>query len=178
MKILLIGIGNVLFGDEGGGVHFVNYISEKYQFHHNEHQIDTMDGGTLAQALTPILAKYDYLVVVDTVNAAGVAAGQVYFFDFDNAPPEVDWQGSAHEVEMLQTLCMMEIVGDRPKTFVLGVTPTVLEPMYLGLTAHVHAAIPTMEKVLLKHFGNLEIRCDKVADVDINSLIQNVYKRS
>lgn len=115
MKILLMGIGNVLFADEGVGVHFVNYMSEKYQFHHDEHQIDTMDGGTLAQGLTPILAQYDYLVVVDTVNAAGVEAGQVYFFDFDNAPPEVDWQGSAHEVEMLQTLCMMEIVGDRPK---------------------------------------------------------------
>lgn len=32
MKILLLGIGNVLYADEGIGVHFVNYITENYQF--------------------------------------------------------------------------------------------------------------------------------------------------
>ena len=28
MKILLLGIGNVLYADEGIGVHFVNYIAD------------------------------------------------------------------------------------------------------------------------------------------------------
>lgn len=177
MKILLLGIGNVLYADEGVGVHFVNYISEKFRFTHGEHQLDMLDGGTLAQGLTPILARYDYLVVVDTVNANGVEPGEVYFFDFDQAPPEVDWQGSAHEVEMLQTLCMMEMMGDRPKTFVLGVTPTVLEPMHLGLTEKIHAAVPLMEKVLLSHLHQLGFASTQIKEVEINSLIPDAYKR-
>ncbi|MCF1426648.1 MAG: HyaD/HybD family hydrogenase maturation endopeptidase [Shewanella sp.] len=177
MKILLLGIGNVLYADEGVGVHFVNYISEKYQFSHHEHQLELLDGGTLAQGLTPILARYDYLIVVDTVNANDVEPGEVYFFDFDKAPPEIDWQGSAHEVEMLQTLCMMEMLGDRPKTFVLGVTPTVLEPMYLGLTERVNAAVPVMEKVLLKHLDELGFTASQVSGININQLIPDAYKR-
>ncbi len=177
MKILLLGIGNVLYADEGIGVHFVNYIAENYRFEHEVHTMDIKDGGTLAQGLIPMISQYDYLIVVDTVNAHGVEPGEVYFFDFDKAPAEIDWQGSAHEVEMLQTLNMMEMVGDRPKTFILGCTPTVLEPMVLGLTPRVSAAVPLMEKTLLKHFDSLEFSYERFANIDIHSLIPDSYKR-
>ncbi len=177
MRILLLGIGNILYADEGVGVHFVNYIEENYRFSHPEYQVDTLDGGTLAHGLIPTLAKYDHLVVVDTVNAQGTEPGQVYFFNFDSAPPEIDWQGSAHEVEMLQALTMMEMVGDRPQTWILGVVPTVLEPMHLGLTEKIHAAIPVMEKALLAHMTGLGIAVQRVADVPINALIPESFKR-
>ncbi|KPZ71503.1 MULTISPECIES: HyaD/HybD family hydrogenase maturation endopeptidase [unclassified Shewanella] len=174
---LLIGIGNVLYADEGIGVHFVNYIQEKYQFYHPNITLDLLDGGTLAQGLIPILCRYDNLIVVDTVNSPGVQPGEVYSFNFDQAPPEIDWQGSAHEVEMLQTLIMMEMVGDRPNTHVIGVTPTVIEPMTLGLTPQIQAAVPVMEQALLKHlsFQGFSSKC--IAEVDINSLIPDSYKR-
>ncbi|WP_352298504.1 hydrogenase maturation protease, partial [Pseudoalteromonas sp. 20-MNA-CIBAN-0454] len=87
-------------------------------FSHQTDSIDIVDGGTLAQGLIPMISQYDHLIVVDTVNSVGVEPGEVYFFDFAHAPAEIDWQGSAHEVEMLQTLNMMDIVGDRPHTFV------------------------------------------------------------
>lgn len=177
MKILLLGIGNVLFADEGIGVHFINYISENYRFTHPQDTLDITDGGTLAQGLIPMLCQYDYMIVVDTVNAAGVKPGEVYFFDFDKAPAEIDWQGSAHEVEMLQTLNMMDMVGDRPKTFILGVTPTVLEPMVLGITPQIEAAVPLMEKTLLQHMEQLGFGFKRVNDVSINALIPSSYKR-
>ncbi|WP_052074455.1 HyaD/HybD family hydrogenase maturation endopeptidase [Shewanella mangrovi] len=175
MNTLLLGIGNVLYADEGIGVHFVNYIHENYQITHPEHELVMLDGGTLAQGLTPIIAQYQALIVVDTVNAAGCEPGEVYFFDFDNAPPEIDWQGSAHEVEMLQTLTMMEMMGDRPHTMVLGVTPTVIEPMTLGLTERISAAVPVMEKALINYLTKLGWQCTKVANTDIAELIPQSY---
>ena len=178
MKTLLLGIGNVLFADEGVGVHFVNYIQENYSITPPVGQtLDMLDGGTLAQGLTPILCQYDQLIVVDTVNAGDVDPGEVYFFDFDNAPPEIDWQGSAHEVEMLQTLTMMEMVGDRPKTWILGIVPTVLEPMTLGLTDKILAAIPLMETTLVKQLENLGFACERINNVSIESLIPESCKR-
>lgn len=177
MKILLLGIGNVLYADEGIGVHFVNYLQENYTFSHPSHQLDVMDGGTLAQGLIPIICQYDYLIVVDTVNANGVSPGEVYFFDFDKAPSEIDWQGSAHEVEMLQTLTMMEMVGDRPKTYVLGCTPTILEPMTLGLTSRVAAAVPLMETTILNHLSSLDFEITRVKNIAIEDLIPDSYKR-
>lgn len=174
---LLLGIGNVLYADEGIGVHFVNYINEQYSFSQLGHQLDIIDGGTLAQGLIPILCKYDNLIVVDTVNSPGVKPGEVYSFNFDQAPPEIDWQGSAHEVEMLQTLIMMEMVGDRPNTHIIGVTPTVIEPMVLGLTDVIQAAVPTMEKALLAHLKQAGFAFKKKKTVNINDLIPDSYKR-
>ena len=85
MKILLLGIGNLLFGDEGVGVHFINYIGQKYRFE-GKHHPDIVDGGTLAQRLIPIMVEYDQVIIVDTINAPGVKAGELYFFDFDAVP--------------------------------------------------------------------------------------------
>ena len=74
MKILVLGIGNLLFGDEGIGVHFINYIGEKYRFEGGV-QIDLVDGGTLAQRLIPIIVEYDHVIIVDTINTPGPATG-------------------------------------------------------------------------------------------------------
>jgi hydrogenase maturation protease len=176
-KILILGIGNVLYADEGIGVHFVNYIKDKYQFNHLSHQIDLIDGGTLAQSLIPLICQYDQLIVVDTVNSSEAKAGDVFFFDFDHAPAEIDWQGSAHEVEMLQTLTMMDMVGDRPATQVLGVIPTVIEPMTLGLTPSLIAAIPVMEKTLLGFLDEFGITAVQQQTIKIEDVIPDAYKR-
>ncbi|UPT78469.1 HyaD/HybD family hydrogenase maturation endopeptidase [Sulfurovum sp. XGS-02] len=175
MKILILGIGNLLFGDEGIGVHFIKYIEEKYQFD-GEHQIDTIDGGTLAQRLIPIIVEYDHLIIIDTINAPGVQAGEVYFFNFDAVPDNVDWQGSAHEVEMLQTLNMMDMTGDRPPTMIMGVVPTIIEITEFSLSEGVAEAVPLMEKTLLEYLKKMNVNAIKKADVNIQSILPNSFR--
>ena len=175
MKVLLLGIGNLLFGDEGIGVHFINYIGEKYRFE-GEPQLDIVDGGTLAQRLIPIIVEYDHVIIIDTINAPGVEAGEVYFFNFDAVPDAVDWQGSAHEVEMLQTLNMMDLAGDRPPTMIMGVVPTVIEATEFSLSEGVAAAVPLMERALLDHLSSLGITAVKKAEVDMQSILPNSFR--
>lgn len=175
MKILLLGIGNLLFGDEGIGVHFINYMGQKYRFE-GQPQIDLLDGGTLAQRLIPIMVEYDHVIIVDTINAPGVQAGEVYFFDFDAVPDAVDWQGSAHEVEMLQTLNMMDLAGDRPPTMIIGVVPTVIEATEFSLSEGVAAAIPLMENTLIDHLKTLGIDAVKKMEVDIEAILPNSFR--
>ncbi len=175
MKILVLGIGNLLFGDEGIGVHFINYIGEKYRFE-GEPQIDLVDGGTLAQRLIPIIVEYDHVIIVDTINAPGVQAGEVYFFDFDAIPDAVDWQGSAHEVEMLQTLNMMDLAGDRPPTMIMGVVPTVIEATEFSLSEGVAAAVPLMEKTLIYYLKTMGIEAVQKTEVDIQAVLPNSFR--
>jgi len=175
VKILVLGIGNLLFGDEGIGVHFIKYIGEKYTFE-GEHHIDIVDGGTLAQRLIPIIVEYDHVVIIDTINARGVKAGEVYFFDFDAVPDAVDWQGSAHEVEMLQTLNMMDLAGDRPSTMIMGVVPTIIEATEFSLSQGVADAVPLMEKTLLDHLQRLNVQAVKKAEVDIQAILPNSFR--
>lgn len=176
MKILLLGIGNLLFGDEGIGVHFINYIGKKYRFE-GENTLDIIDGGTLAQRLIPIIVEYDEIIIVDTINAPGVKAGELYFFDFEAIPDAVDWQGSAHEVEMLQTLHMMDLVGDRPKTMIMGIVPTVIEATEFSLSEGVVKAVSLMEETLLAHLEGLGIKSIKQKDeMTIHSVLPHSFK--
>lgn len=175
MKILILGIGNILFADEGIGVHMVNYLQKKYRFD-SAHQIDLLDGGTLAQHLIPIIVGYDYLIIIDTVNAPGVEAGEVYFFDFDNVPNGIDWQGSAHEVEMLQTLTMMDLVGDRPTTKIIGIVPTVIEPIEFSLSEGVDKAVHIAEETLVQHLNTLGIDAVVKTELSINDILPISYK--
>ena len=175
MKILILGIGNLLFGDEGIGVHFIHYMTQKYRFE-SQHQVDFLDGGTLAQRLIPIIVGYDRLVIIDTINAIGVEAGEVYFFDFDAVPEVVNWQGSAHEVEMLQTLTMMDLVGDRPHTMIMGVVPTIIEATEFSLSQGVQNAVPLMEKTLLAYLKTLDIDPIQKTQVNIQTILPNSFK--
>ena len=175
MKILILGIGNLLFGDEGIGVHFINYMGGKYHFS-GEPELDLVDGGTLAQRLIPIIVEYDKLIIIDTINAPEVKAGEVYFFDFDAVPDAVDWQGSAHEVEMLQTLNMMDLVGDRPQTMIMGVVPTVIEATEFSLSEGVANAVPMMERTLLDYLKTLGIDAVKKEEINIQAILPNSFR--
>lgn len=175
MKILLLGIGNLLFGDEGVGVHFVNYLHQKYKFD-GEHEVKIIDGGTLAQRLIPIMVEYEHVVIIDTINAPDVKAGEVYFFNFNSVPDAVNWQGSAHEVEMLQTLTMMDLVGDRPNTMIMGVVPTIIEITEFSLSEDVASSISLMEDTLLSHLDSLGVISTKKDDVLMSSILSSSYR--
>ena len=167
MRVLVLGIGNVMFGDEGVGVHFVKMMERNYKFSAkirakfdsalnlddeiNASNLDDansnlsgnlasrggfkfnadganlelrfIDGGTLAMALTPLIAQADVLIVADCISADGGETGEVYFFGYEQMPPAVSWNGSAHEVEMLETLRLMGLAGDLPRTKILGIVP-------------------------------------------------------
>ncbi|ABK82018.1 HyaD/HybD family hydrogenase maturation endopeptidase [Campylobacter fetus] len=170
MRVLILGIGNVMFADEGIGVHFTKMIEKNFKFSSSKHSLDFVDGGTLANLLSPIIAKYDYVIVVDCIDADNGDIGDVYFFDFDDMPKSINWSGSAHEVEMLQTLEMMDLIGDRPQTKILGVIPKRIEPMSFELSNEVKASSCTMEKVILKHLKELGFDYEKVADFTVQTI--------
>jgi hydrogenase maturation protease len=178
MKILVLGIGNILFGDEGIGVHLANFIDEKYDFI-GPHQVDIIDGGTLAQRLIPIITDYDKVFIFDCVDVDEANIGDVYFFDFRDVPECVSWQGSAHEVEMLQTLQMIEMMGDLPETKIIGVVPYVIgEDTTFSITPEVQKAAELMERILITELKKLGvepvIKNDKIT---LTEVAKDSYKR-
>ena len=170
MKILALGIGNVMFSDEGVGVHLCHLLEEKYNFASKEHSLDFIDGGTLAERLIPIISQYDYLLVFDCVDANDGEIGDVYFFDFENIPQSISFQGSAHEVEMLQTLTMMDMVGDRPPTKIIGIIPKVVDKTTLKMTKAVKEGSKLMEKIFLKQIVELGFSYRIKKETDIQSV--------
>ncbi|WP_053827950.1 HyaD/HybD family hydrogenase maturation endopeptidase [Helicobacter heilmannii] len=123
MKILVLGIGNILLGDEGVGVHLCKQLQYNYSF--SGQDVDFMDGGTMAQALIPWIVEYEKILLLDCVSVAGAQVGEVFCFDFVQIPSNITWAGSAHEVEMLQTLKLTALMGDLPPTTIIGLVPEI-----------------------------------------------------
>lgn len=151
MNILILGIGNVMFSDEGIGVHLCKLLEKNYTFSSNTHTITFVDGGTLAMQLIPIIVKYDYVILIDCIDAKDGNIGDVYFFDYDDMPKKINWSGSAHEVEMLQTLQYMELMGDIPKTKIVGIIPKRIVPLSFEISSEIKDGVNLAQKTILKY---------------------------
>ena len=197
MRVLVLGIGNVMFGDEGVGVHFVKMMERNYKFSPKirakfdsalnlDDKFDAdganlelrfIDGGTLAMALTPLIAQADVLIVVDCISADGGETGDVYFFGYEQMPPSISWNGSAHEVEMLETLRLMELTGDLPRTKILGIVPKRIEPMSFELSSQAQEGVNLMEKTLLNELSRLGFSYEKIANFSVSDIALEFSKK-
>ena len=212
MRVLVLGIGNVMFGDEGVGVHFVKMMERNYKFSpkpsakfDSDLNLDVansnlsgdlasrdgskfnadganlelrfMDGGTLAMALTPVIAWADVMIVADCISADGGETGDVFFFGYEQMPPAISWNGSAHEVEMLETLRLMELAGDLPRTKILGIVPKRIEPMSFELSAQAQEGANLMEKTLLNELSRLGFCYEKIANFSVCDIALEFSKK-
>ena len=140
-------------------------------------QIRFIDGGTLASFLMPTMAEFDEILLVDCIDADGVKGGEVYFFDYDAMPKQISWSGSAHEVEMLQTLQMMDLCGDLPHVKILAVVPRRIEEASFKLSSVILESSKTMEKTALQYLSDLGFAHEKIADLSVQDIADRFAKR-
>ena len=67
-QITVLGIGNILFTDEGVGIRVVERLQELYEFPNN---VSIIDGGVLGLSLMHFIAEADYLIVIDAIKNRG-----------------------------------------------------------------------------------------------------------
>ena len=140
-------------------------------------QIRFIDGGTLASFLTPTMAEFDEILLVDCIDAEGAKGGEVYFFDYDAMPKQISWSGSAHEVEMLQTLQMMDLCGDLPHVKILAVVPRRIEEASFKLSSVILESSKIMEKTALQYLSDLGFAHEKIADLSAQDIADRFAKR-
>ncbi len=140
-------------------------------------QIRFIDGGTLASFLMPTMAEFDEILLVDCIDADGAKGGEVYFFDYDAMPKQISWSGSAHEVEMLQTLQMMDLCGDLPHVKILAVVPQRIEEASFKLSSVILESSKTMEKTALKYLSDLGFAHEKIADLSAQDIADRFAKK-
>ena len=140
-------------------------------------QIRFIDGGTLASFLIPTMAEFDEILLVDCIDADGAKGGEVYFFDYDAMPKQISWSGSAHEIEMLQTLQMMDLCGDLPHVKILAVVPQRIEEASFKLSSVILQSSKTMEKTALKYLSDLGFAHEKIADLSAQDIADRFAKK-
>lgn len=86
-NVAVVGLGNVLMGDDALGPTVIKVLEAEYEFPRG---VSVQDLGTPGLDLTPYLAGVRALIVVDTVQASG-APGEVRLYRRDEIlkhPPQ------------------------------------------------------------------------------------------
>jgi hydrogenase maturation protease len=114
--------------------------------------------------------------LIDCVDVDDAKIGEVYCFDFDKIPDFITWEGSAHEVEMLQTLQMIEMMGDLPPVKIVGVIPYVIgENSTFEMTDEVLKASELMEKIIIDQVKELGVDAKVKEDLKIKDVASTTY---
>ncbi len=124
MRVVVLGIGNVLLSDEGVGVHAVQALEDRFVL---SDAVEVIDGGTTGMELLPDLNGADHLIVVDAVRVGRPPASVVRLVD-DEVPAFFKTKLSPHQVGLSDVLAALKFAGGAPKSVVLiGVQPVSLE---------------------------------------------------
>ena len=99
-ETLVLGLGNILLGDEGLGVRVVERLLEQYEFPEG---VRVMDGGTLGLDLLPYVEEASRLLVIDAVQA-GKPPGTLVRMEGNEVPVFLDASKVSPHQEGLQDL--------------------------------------------------------------------------
>jgi hydrogenase maturation protease len=130
MRVVVLGVGNILLSDEGIGVHAVNALAERYEM---PREVEVIDGGTSAMDCLDQIAEADLLLIADCVRG-GRAPGALIRLDDRKLQAFFRTKISPHQVglcDVLATLVLHDIapkrtvlIGAEPKSFAVGLEPT------------------------------------------------------
>lgn len=159
-KVTVLGIGNILMADEGFGVHFTRWFSQRRRIPDDLHVVD---GGTLGYALLDILCSCDHLIVVDVLKVQD-APGSIYRFTKEEMELHLPPPTSAHEVTFPDVLFKTELMGESPETVFLCVVPRQYRDMDLEMTPLLYEKFADMEKLLLAELAKLDVYPERLPD--------------
>jgi hydrogenase maturation protease len=151
-RVAVIGLGNVLMGDDALGPYAVRVLQAGWEFPPG---VSVTDAGTPGLDLTPYILGVEALIVVDTVKSDGPPGTlKLYRKDELLAKPPAP-RLSPHDPGLKETLLLLEFRGDAPRDVLLvGVVPEHVGNA-VRLTPAVAAALPAVERAVLDELERL-----------------------
>ena len=146
-NILILGVGNVLYTDEGFGVRVAEELEQRYEFPPN---VTVLDGGTLGLRLMGPIMEADYLIIVDIVLNEG-QPGDIFRLLGKDLKKACAFTNSMHQTDLLDTLARCSLIGTVPDDVILyGVEPVNYEDMSAALSPELEAKLPEVLELVLK----------------------------
>ena len=139
-RLLVLGVGNLLLTDDGAGVHAVTELAGEEGW--DQDKVDFLDGATFTQDIFYVFQKYERVLVLDTVKG-GREPGTVYRFTEENLRDNYEQRLSLHDIDLLDSLKMAELLGNKPEVMVIGIEPLTISEWSMEMSEPVKAKYPT-----------------------------------
>ncbi|HIQ27646.1 MAG TPA: hydrogenase maturation protease [Sulfurovum sp.] len=150
-KIALIGIGNIMFHDEGLGAYLVKYIEQNYEAHPN---LTIVEGGTLGFTLMTYYQEYDKVIVVGT----GSKEGPVGTIASENAEQvmahESATRKTANEVEITMMIEICSFHEEMGEVQLITMVPHDIIDVKNGMTQEALSHMPSLVDTTLQELAD------------------------
>lgn len=139
-SILILGIGNMLWADEGFGVRCVEALDADWRL---PDSVTVMDGGTQGLYLLPHVTAARRLIIFDAVDY-GLPPASLRVIEGDEVPRFMGAKKmSLHQTGFQEVLASADLLGELPAELMLiGVQPEELEDYGGSLRPAVLARVP------------------------------------
>jgi len=177
-SVLILGIGNLLWADEGFGVRCVEALNAAWQF---GDEVTVMDGGTQGLYLLPYVTEARRLIVFDAVDY-GLEPGAMRLVEDDDVPRFMGAKKmSLHQTGFQEVLASAQMLDRLPESMLLiGVQPVELDDFGGSLRAVVRDGIePAVAHAVarLRSWGvTVAPRADAVARLNDLALAMDAYE--
>jgi hydrogenase maturation protease len=154
--VRVLGLGNVLMGDDAFGPWVVEELLARWEVPAG---VSVVDVGTPGLDLTPYLGDADTAVLVDTVKADG-PPGRIHVYakgELLRLPPAP--RLSPHDPGVAEALLALTLAGSAPRQVVLvGAVPEVVAKG-IGLSRPLRQAVPRAAAEIARRLGALGLPC-------------------
>jgi len=151
IQVMILGVGCILFTDEGFGVRVVEEMEKRYEFSENT---SVVDGGVLGVNLLGVISQPDHLIVVDAIFNKG-NPGDLYRLEGEQIPQRIRAKNSLHQVDLLEALTLCQALDKVPETVIIGIEPEDIETLSIELTPTTKAKINTVIDLVLTELDRL-----------------------
>ncbi|MCT7634411.1 HyaD/HybD family hydrogenase maturation endopeptidase [Aliarcobacter butzleri] len=170
-KNIIVGVGNMLFKDEGIGIYASEYIRQNYEF--DDEKLEIIDGGTLGFKLMAYFQEYDNVIILDTVSIEDTA-GSIY-----RLPSEVllglgNYRKTAHEVEIVEMLEIVSVLDSHANVTIMGIIPEDIISVEIGLTKKMEEKFEEYILNIIKEIEFLGIKSKKINNIAIKDIVKNI----
>ena len=148
-NITVLGVGNILYTDDGAGIRVVEKLEAEYEFSDN---VIIVDGGVLGINLLGVISNAGKLIVVDTVLNNG-APGDLHRLNHEQIPNRILAKNSLHQVDLIEALPLCSTLDHVPRTTIIGIEPGDLNTLGEVLTPEVDAGLENLAAEVLEEIS-------------------------
>lgn len=151
MRIIVLGVGNILLSDEGVGVRAVEKLQRDFILPVG---VEVIDGGTTGMEMLEDLAGADHILIVDAVRS-GNAPASIVRLAGEQVPVFFRTKLSPHQIGLSDVLATLVLTGEQPGgVTVIGVEPVSLETA-MALSPQVEAVLPEVVSLVVDELRQL-----------------------
>ncbi len=157
-EVTILGIGNLLMGDEGVGIHALNTLQESYAF---SPAINFIDGGTIGIDLIPYFEECKKMIIIDAVDSQE-KAGYIVSLENEEIHYRFNTKLSLHHAGLSDVLSIIKLQEiQAPDMLLIGVQPEKVE-MGLELSKTVGDKMPQILKTITNKLKEWGIECKPI----------------